>query len=229
MPILIALLGLIILALVFGPQIWVRHVLARHSVDRPDLDGTGGELARHLLDLADLKSVGLEVTEGGDHYDPADRVVRLSADHHNGRTVTALAVAAHEVGHALQHRDGDRLLRLRNRMAPSVLWLERIAFIVILLSPLAALRVGSLSLLFLQAGFAIGCLVPRVLLHLVTLPVELDASFRRALPILERGRFLETADLPAARSVLRAAAFTYVAAALATLLNIARLARTLRF
>ena len=76
--IVIAILGLAVLAgLVFGPQIWVRMVINRHSVDRPDFPGTGGELARHLLDEMKLTDVGVEVTQSGDHYDPRDKTVRL--------------------------------------------------------------------------------------------------------------------------------------------------------
>ncbi len=103
MPILIGLGVVLLLALVFGPQFWVQWAMKRHGGERPDLPGTGGELARHLLDEAGLQSVPVEETEIGDHYDPEARAVRLLPQNLAGRSVTAVAIAAHEVSHAIQH------------------------------------------------------------------------------------------------------------------------------
>jgi hypothetical protein len=202
--------------------------MARHAADRPDLPGTGGELARHLLDLAGLDSVPVEIAPA-DHYDPIDRVVRLSPDHHDGRSITAVAVAAHEVAHALQHAGGDRLLTLRVKLVPIVQGFELAAAIVMASAPILLAIVKSPVLLVLQLAIGVALLGGRLALHLLTLPVELDASFRRALPILETGRYLDAPDLPGARTVLRAAAFTYVASALISLVNVARLRRLLPF
>src|SRR5437763_5120325 len=102
MPIILTIASLILLTIVFGPQWWVRHVLSQHSVDRPDLPGTGGELARHLLDEAGLRGVKVELTGDGDHYDPEEQAVRLTPQHHDGRSVAAVAVAAHEVSRFLR-------------------------------------------------------------------------------------------------------------------------------
>jgi uncharacterized protein len=108
MPFLIA--GVIVLvALIFVPQWWVKHVLRENQRERDDLGGTGAELARLLLDKAGLGHVKVELTEAGDHYDPTDETVRLSLPHHDGKSIAALSVAAHEVGHALQHAHGDRI------------------------------------------------------------------------------------------------------------------------
>src|SRR5215831_11195209 len=107
MPIILGLASLILLAALLGPQWWVRHVLARHGGERSDLPGTGGELARHLLDEAGLRGVKVELTGNGDHYDPVERAVRLLPQHHDGRSVAAVAVAAHEVSHAVQHARGE--------------------------------------------------------------------------------------------------------------------------
>jgi Zn-dependent membrane protease YugP len=92
--------------LLFGPQLWVQVVLRRHSEPRADFPGTGGEFARHLLTQLGLESVNVEPTDAGDHYDPASRTVRLTADRLYGKSLTAVVVAAHEDGHALQHRLG---------------------------------------------------------------------------------------------------------------------------
>lgn len=228
MPVLIILGILALLALIFGPQFWVKAQMKRHSAERADFPGTGGELAAHLLDRAGLSGVKVEVTDAGDHYDPIDKVVRLSSDVHGGRSVTAVAVAAHEVGHAIQHRDGDPLLVTRIRMAGGAQKLEVAAAVLFATAPLVLAFVHSMPLVILQIVVALALLASRLVMHLVTLPVELDASFGKALPILDRGGYLPPADLPAAKSVLRAAALTYVAAALVTLLDLTRIIRVLR-
>ena len=229
MPVILILALAILLAVILGPQWWVRHVLESHGVERPDLPGTGGELARHLLDLAGLHGVKVELTGDGDHYDPEERAVRLLPQHHDGRSVAAVAVAAHEVSHAVQHANGERAFALRFELVRKVVWIDRIASGLLLLAPVIFIFVRAPVLFTVQliAGFML--LMARVAVHVVTLPVELDASFGKALPVLKRGRYLTAADMPAARNVLRAAAFTYVASALMTLLNVARWFRILRF
>jgi uncharacterized protein len=226
MPYLI--LGGLLLALIFLPQFWVRRVIAANQTERPDLAGTGADLARHLLDSAQLRHVKVELTEMGDHYDPTEEVVRLSLPHHDGRSVAALAVAAHEVSHALQHAQGDPLFAFRQKIAPAVIWIDRIAQIVLFSIPLLGALARSPVMVAAQIGLVVLLMGSRLALHLVTLPVELDASFRRALPILQAGRFIPPDDQRAARKVLRAAAFTYVAAALISLIDITRLIRVLR-
>ncbi len=114
-------------------------------------------------------------------------------------------------------------------MIGRVIWIDRLATIVLLSTPLLAVLVKAPALIALQIGLGVLLLLVRVAVHLVTLPVEFDASFRKALPILEQGRYLDGPDVPAAREVLKAAAWTYVAAALATLLDVARWFRIIRF
>ena len=222
MPIIAAVASVLLLALVFGPSWWIRHVLKTHGVDRPDLPGTGGELARHLLDEAKLEHVKVELTNEGDHYDPIARTVRLLPDHHDGRSVAAVAIAAHEVSHAIQHARGERAFALRLGLVSNLVWVDRLATAILVLVPVVFVLVKSPVLAIIQVIAALALLGIHVVVHLVTLPVEFDASFGKALPVLEGRRYLSDRDMPAARSVLRAAAFTYVAAALATLLNVLR-------
>ena len=229
MPILLTLLVLILIAVLFGPQWWVRRVLAQHGSERPDLPGTGGELARHLLDEAGLRAVKVELTGDGDHYDPEERAVRLLPQHHDGRSIAAVAVAAHEVSHAVQHARGERAFALRFDLVKNLNWIDRVASGILLLAPVVFMVFKAPILVVLQVVAGLLLLAIRIVVHVATLPVELDASFAKALPVLVRGRYLSAGDLPAARSVLRAAAFTYVAAALATLLDVARWFRILRF
>ncbi|RMG36420.1 MAG: zinc metallopeptidase [Gammaproteobacteria bacterium] len=222
------LLVALLFALFYGPQLWVQQVLARYNRKPEDnFPGTGGELARHLLDRFALSDVKVETSEQGDHYDPIARAVRLTPDKHDGRTLTAITVAAHEVGHALQHAADEPLFAWRTRLARSAVFAERVGSFLLFAAPVLALitrmpHPGLLSALgaFLVLGFGI-------LLQFLTLPVELDASFRKALPLLGTG-YLEKHQLPAARRILRAAAWTYVAAALASLFNFWRWLAVLR-
>ena len=207
---------------VVGPQIWVRRTIAAHGRDRPDLPGTGGELAQHLIERFNLEGVTVEVTDRGDHYDPDAKVVRLLARHHDGRSLSA-AAAAHEVSHALQDACGEPMLALRQKLAKFATITDRFAgfFFIAALARVPAAFVGVIAL-------GVALLGIRVIVNLVTLPVEFDASFAKALPILEEGRYLDEHDLPAARNVLRAAALTYVAGALMSLVNVAYWIRLLR-
>jgi hypothetical protein len=229
MPIILALVLVVLLAVLLGPQWWVRRVLERHGVERADLPGTGGELARHLLDLAGLHGVKVELTGDGDHYDPEERAVRLLPQHHDGRSVAAVAVAAHEVSHAVQHANGERAFAVRFDLVRKLVWVDRIASGLLLLAAVTLILVRAPVLVIFQVIAGLALLASRVVVHVVTLPVELDASFGKALPVLKRGGYLAPADMPAARSVLRAAAYTYVASALMTLLNVARWFQILRF
>ena len=224
-----AIVVLLLLVAIFGPSFWVRHVLKQHGVDRPDLPGTGAELARHLLDEAGLQHVKVEVTDRGDHYDPEGLAVRLLKQHHDGRSVAAVAVAAHEVSHAVQHARGERAFALRIELVKNLGWIDKLASGVMLLAPIVFIFLKAPFLFALQIVAGVLLLAIHVVVHVVTLPVELDASFNKALPVLKRGRYLSPFDWPAAHSVLQAAAWTYVAAALATLLNVARWFRILRF
>jgi uncharacterized protein len=227
MPFIILGLGLLI-ALIFIPQWWVKHVLKENQLEREELGGTGAELARELLDRADLRHVKVELTDAGDHYDPSDEVVRLSLPHHDGKSVAALSVAAHEVSHALQHAEGDKLFAARQNFVPIIIWLERAAQVVFFAIPLLGIYLRSPVLIAAQTVLIVLLLAGRLFMHLVTLPVELDASFKRALPILRAGAFLPEDSMPAAKRVLKAAAFTYVSAALISLVDITRLIRVLR-
>lgn len=226
-------IALIVIAVLVGivvfPQIWVKSIIKRHSEERADIPGSGGELARHLLDGMKLGHVGVEETDQGDHYDPVAKVVRLSPAHMNGRSLSAVVIAAHEVGHAMQDATGYGPLQARTKLARRAQTIEMAGAVVMLAAPLvmALLRTPHALLLELAAGFIL--LSTSLLMHAVTLPVEFDASFRRALPVLEQGGYLNKTDLPAARQLLRAAAFTYVAAAAMSLINVARWLQVLRF
>ncbi len=220
MPILIFVL--IILAVIFGPGLWVRRVMNRYSKPEDRYSGTGAQLARHLLDKSGLDSVVVESTADGDHYDPDSKAVRLTEDKYSGHSLTAITVAAHEVGHAIQDRDGYAPLRLRSQLVRASRKIERLGAGVLIVSPLIGVltRAPALGVVMFLAGFI--TLATSTLVHFVTLPTEFDASFSRALPMLDQYGILKKVDRPHARRLLMAAALTYVAASLMSLLNIAR-------
>lgn len=216
------LLMLIVVGLVAGPQLWVRRVLSRYSRPEDRYEASGAETARRLLDALGLESVPVETTEQGDHYDPVARAVRLSAQNYHGRSLTATTIAAHEVGHALQDAEAYRPLRWRTRLVRWVGPLEKIGAALMMGIPLIVglTRLPYTGLLMFLGGFlALGA---SVAVHLLTLPTEFDASFGRAMPLLEKHGVLYRSDARHARRLLRAAAMTYVSASLMSLLNIAR-------
>ena len=225
---IIAVFILLILIIVFGPGIWVQRVLERYSVPANRYSGTGAQLARHLLDKHGLQSVNVEATDQGDHYDPEAKVVRLTEDKFSGHSLTAITVAAHEVGHALQDHEGYAPLRIRTRLVKATRGIEKIGAGVLMISPFLGIvtRVPAIGLLTFAAGML--TLGTAAVVHLITLPTEFNASFARALPLLDEHRVLKQVDRPHARKLLTAAALTYVSASLMSLLNIARWIAILR-
>ena len=211
-----------LVALVYGPSLWVRSVLKRYARPEDRYPGTGGQLARHLLDELGMADVKVETTEHGDHYDPMARAVRLTEDKYSGRSLTAVTVAAHEVGHAMQHHTGYGPLLWRTRLVRLAAPAERVGAAILLGAPFIALLTRAVPVALLMVVGGMLTLGAAIVIHLVTLPTELDASFNRALPILDKGGYLKDGDAPHARRLLKAAALTYVAASLMSLLNAAR-------
>ena len=213
---------LIVLALIFGPSLWVKMVMSRYSSEKPGMPGTGGELAEHLIERFSLKDVKVEITELGDHYDPIEKKVRLLPEHYESKSLTAIAIAAHEVGHAIQDQQGDKRLAIRTKMVPVVDKVARWSVAAIYLSPLIGIITRhpmpfSLLLFLGLSGF-----IARMMVHAVTLPIEFDASFSKALPLLREGKYVSQSHEKAVSRILRAAALTYVSAALADILNLGR-------
>ena len=213
---------LLFTVLIIGPSYWVKHTLAKYSHPDDRYPGTGAELARILLDWANLQTVKVESSEMGDHYDPMTKAVRLTPDKFHGKSLTAITVAAHEVGHAIQDRDGYLPLKFRTRLVQIVAPAEKLGAAILMIAPVVTVitRAPTAGALFLLGGLL--TLGSAAVIHLVTLPMELHASFARALPMLEHGKYLFQDDVPHARRILRAAALTYVSASLMTLLNIGR-------
>lgn len=186
---------------------------------------TGAEVARRILDAHGLFDVKIEMIGGEltDHYDPRTRVLRLSRSVWGGSSAAAIGVAAHEVGHAIQHSEAYKPLVIRGKLVPAVMFASRFSWIAIILGIL----IIGLSATFTVVGSYIlfaGIILFAVttLFHLVTLPVEINAS-GRALKELELTGWYGRDDLSASKKVLSAAAMTYIAALAVSLIQLLRL------
>ncbi len=216
----------VVALLLYGPQWWARRTFSHYRQSGP-LDGTGSEFVQHLAQRYQLTPLKVKMTDKGDHYDPHTRTVALTKVHYNGADLTSITIAAHEFGHALQHHHRELGLRIRTQLAMLAHVIEKMGSLFFILAPVIVLitRVpGSGLYMFGVALLSMGI---ATLVHIVTLPVEFDASFKKALPILQQG-YLSAEQLVGAKKILRAAALTYVSASLASLLNIVRWITLLR-
>jgi uncharacterized protein len=196
-----------------GAQFWVKNRVNKWSKVATERGMSGGDVARAILRAEGIDGVDIEAASGflSDHYDPRSRTLRLSADILTGRSVTAAGIAAHEVGHAIQHKQGYVPMSIRQRMVPVAnigtnlgVWIMIIGLVI------GAASLAQIGVL-LFGGF--------VAFTLVTLPVEFDAS-ARAKRVLERHGLLSQREMAGVSQVLTAAAATYVAAAVAAILQL---------
>jgi len=177
---------------------------------------SGFEVARKVLDANGLKDMYIVEVKGDltDHYDPKQKVVRLSTDIFHGETIAAAAVAAHECGHAIQDKEGYSMMKLRSSLVPVVNFITYSAYIMFAISVIFQmfdlLMVSIVSVLF------------GLVFQIVTLPVEFDAS-KRALIQLKELNLVDNEEHQGTKKMLKSAALTYVAAVLSSLLNLLRL------
>lgn len=217
------LLGICAAIVILGPQLWIRWVFFRYKSDLPDIPGTGAELARHLLQRFDVNDVVVEETEPfRDHFDSSAPAVRLSPDNYHGRSLTAVAVAAHEVGHALQWHRKEKIFQLRSKYIPLAVKLQRVGLFMLSLSPI--LGIVTRHPVGVGAPLAGGIIMALcgAATYLIVLPEEWDASFNKAMPVLSEGEYVSEEQLPAVKRILSAAALTYAAGALASILQLWR-------
>lgn len=219
----VLLLVLLIATLVVGPQLWIRWVFMRYSAELPDIPGTGAELARHLLQRFEIEGVVVEETDPQrDHFDSGTPAIRLSPKNYHGRSLTAIAVATHELGHAIQWHRKEPVFRLRQRYIPLALKFQRAGILMLSLSPILGLLTRSPAGVLLPVAGGVLAALCGAATYLIVLPEEWDASFNKAMPILVDGDYIGERQHQAVRTILRAAAFTYAAGALASLLQVWR-------
>ena len=196
----------------------VRSTFARYSQVATAHGATGAAIATSILQTERISGVRVEGTRGflSDHYSPTERTLRLSPDVYSGRSIAAAGIAAHEVGHAIQHARNYPWLGMRSSLVPAVQFASPFAVPILMVGFMLS-SLGGLGQIVILFGLALFAMI--VLFQLVTLPVEFDAS-RRALAALRNGGTMSRAELDAAAEVLRAAAWTYVAAAVSSLLTL---------
>ena len=209
--------------LVYLPSLWIRWIMKKHGAQLQGLPGTGGELASHLVERFELEGYIVEQADKlGDHFDPENKAVRLSEANYNGKSLAAIAVAAHEVGHAIQHFRQEKIFELRKKYIPMASFFQKLGVMSLALLPFIAVLVKVPSLMIGVIALSLGFQFIGALAYLIVLPEEWDASFNKALPILIEGEYIEADQHQAVQEVLKAAALTYFAAALASMLNIGR-------
>lgn len=209
---------ILIPALIFSliAQLMVKGTFSKYSGVRNSRGYTGADAARAILDRNGLSYIRIEHINGEltDHYDPGSNVIRLSDSVYNNDSVAAVGVAAHEAGHAVQYAEGYGPIKVRSAIIPITQFGSNLS------TPLVILGIIFSSNVLITAGILLFCTV--VLFQAITLPVEFNAS-GRALKVLREEHFLDDDEMKGAKSVLTAAALTYVAAMFSALASLARL------
>ena len=207
---------LIILAfsITFISQIIVSSSYSKYKKKLNNKDQNGYDVARKILDKNGLEDIMILETKGNltDHYDPTKKVIKLSTDIYHGSSIASVSVAAHECGHAIQDKDNYKPMRIRSKLVPTVNFCTRIGYLAILIGII-------FSYTLIEIGIIL--LLSMLVFQLITLPVEFNAS-KRALIQLEDLNLIDKEEKKSAQKMLSAAAFTYVAALLSTLLEILR-------
>ena len=210
--------GLLFLGLVItvAADIYVNSSYGKYKKVQSKSGLTGFEVARKILDKNGLNDIDIVSVKGelSDHYDPRRKVVRLSEPVFNGTSISSVSVAAHEVGHAIQDKENYSFMRIRAMLVPVVNLSSKLGYFAIFL--------GFIFNFLDLALFGIILLLAMLLFQLVTLPVEFDASKRAKMQLADLA-ILDSEEVPKSSNMLRAAAFTYVASLVTTLLEILRL------
>lgn len=210
----------LLLFLMIGLSMWASYKVTsnfdKYSDDIASKGLTGAEVAQLILQRNGINDVTVQPIAGKltDHYDPRNKTLRLSQTVYDKRSISAISVAAHEVGHAIQHNEGYAFLKFRSLLAPVVSFSSNFVMILILVGVMVRMT-GLINL-----GIALYALA--VLFHVITLPVEFDAS-RRALLNLEQNSLITEDEKRGSKTVLRSAAMTYVASALVSVVQLLRL------
>jgi Zn-dependent membrane protease YugP len=205
-----------LLAITFIVQLWVKAAYSKYSKIGNSSGVTGAEAAAGILRAAGVGDVRVEMVQGwlSDHYDPRHKVLRLSPQNYSGRSIAAVGIAAHEAGHALQHAQAYAPLALRNLAVPMASLGSGFGYLVIIIGFLIGMSTG--TPLNIISGLGLLLIAGVAVFQLINLPVEFDAS-RRALQVLPAMGILNARETQGARTMLTAAAMTYVAATVAAI------------
>ena len=200
------------------PKIWLNNALKRNDEILESMPFTGLEFGELVLKENVLEGVKITDTDLGDHYDLENQEVRVLEERLSKKSITAISVVAHEIGHAIQHKEKYTPLEQRTKLVKNTSWISRLGGGALYSGIPIILATGSSGLIKIFLFIVFLSVIISALVHLITLNVEMDASFNRALPILKEK--VPAEYLSGCRSVLRAAAFTYVIGALTQFLSL---------
>ena len=200
------------------PKMWLSVSMSKNDKEMIEMPFTAAEFGEILIQENNLLDVKIEETSLVDHYDLRDKTVRIQEGRLERKSLTSLSIVCHEIGHAIQHNESYGPLVKRTEIVEKTQWISRIGGIVLYSGLPIVLTTGAVGLIKVFAGLALATILLNVFIHLITLDVEIDASFKRAMPILEEK--IPEVYHSNCRNVLRAAAFTYVIGALTSFLSL---------
>ena len=200
------------------PVVWLNYVFKKNDEILPNMPFNGIEFGNQLIKELELKDVSLEKTLIGDHYDLDQRKVKVGEDRLKKKSLTSISIICHEIGHAIQHAENYTPLITRTKLVKNTLWINKIAFAVIYIGLPIIFATGYLPFIKVCILLVLLSLFIGVVIHLVTLEVELDASFNKAMPIIQKK--IPEVYHDSCRSILRAAAFTYVVGVFKNLISL---------
>ena len=209
---------IVLLSISILPVIWINYVFKKNDEILPNMPFNGIEFGNQLIKELELKDVCLEKTLIGDHYDLDQRKVKVGEDRLRKKSLTSISIICHEIGHAIQHAENYTPLITRTKLVKNTLWINKIAFAVIYIGLPIIFATGYLPLIKVCILLILISLFIGVVIHLVTLEVELDASFNKAMPIIKKK--IPAVYHDSCRSILRAAAFTYVVGVFKNLISL---------
>ena len=208
------LLGIFVYAV---PGLWVNYTLNKYDDALPNMPFTAKEFGLNLLKEQNLDEVNIEDTKIGDHYDTSSKTVRVKPDRLDKKSITSITVMCHEIGHAIQHKENYPPLIRRQKIISKTEWLNKLSSLLLYAGIPTILATGAIPFIRVCVIIIFVSILINVVSHLITLDVELDASFKRAMPILENKIPKEYHS--SCKSILRVCAFTYVIGSLTTILN----------
>jgi uncharacterized protein len=208
----------IFLFLSIMPMIWLNYIFSKNDKILVNMPFNGLQFGQMVLNERGLNGVKIEKSLSVDHYDLNEKKVKVSEDRLSRKSLTAISIVCHEIGHAIQHHEKYKPLEQRTNLVKNTAWITQLGGAILMIGIPTILATGSYSFIKVCLVLAFISLLIGVFIHLITLEVELDASFNRALPIIIEKVPAEYHD--ACRSILKAAAFTYIIGVIRTFISL---------
>ena len=202
----------------FAPIVWVNYVFKKNDKILPNMPFDAYEFGEQLIKELKLSNVRIEKTLIGDHYDLDEKKVKVHEDRFKRKSLTSISVICHEIGHAIQHSEDYSPLITRTKLVKNTQWINKISMYLIYVGFPVIFATGLLSLIKVCVLLILLSALTGVIVHLITLEVEFDASFNKAYPIIKQK--IPEVYHDSCRSVLRAAAFTYVVGVFKNLISL---------